>query len=55
MYVESNQDDRLPDSGDIQWSPASILGYALLGMLLGVTAIVFWRIKIRKEAKCLSG
>ena len=55
MYVESNWDDRLPDSGDIQWSPASVLGYAVLAILLGASAIVYWRIRTRKEAACLSG
>lgn len=55
MYVESEWDDRLPDSGDIQWSPASVLGYAVLAILLGASAIVFWRIRTRKEAECLSG
>lgn len=55
MYVESNWDDRLPDSGDIQWSPASVLGVWLLGALLAVGGVALWRIKKRKEQKCLSG
>jgi LPXTG-motif cell wall-anchored protein len=55
MYVESNWNDRLPNSGDIQWSPASILGFWLLSALLAVGAVALWRIKKRKEQKCLSG
>jgi len=34
--------DRLPDSGDIQWSPASIFGPILLGFITGFGILVVW-------------
>lgn len=48
MYMESNWDDRVPDTGDIQWSPMPILG--IIGMavlLLGGGASIWW-FKLRK-------
>lgn len=41
-------DDRLPNTGDIQWSPASILGPWLLAgaMILGI--LVIWQLKGRR-------
>jgi hypothetical protein len=55
MYVESDQEDRLPDSGDIQWSPASVLGYWLLGVVLAGGAVALWGIRRKKEKSCPSG
>lgn len=50
MYVVSykgkvgNPDgkDRLPDSGDVQWSPASIFGPILLAIITGFGIVVIW-------------
>ena len=53
MYLESGNanrpSDRLPDGGDIQWSPADAMGYPLLALfaLFGVT----WLFKLRKELR----
>ena len=51
MYVESirkgNSEDRAPDSGDIQWSPASILGPWLLAAAAAVGFLVIWYFKGR--------
>lgn len=55
MYVKSDRNDRLPDGGDIQWSPASILGYWLLAAVMAIGGVVYWRIKRKREAACLSG
>ena len=55
MYVESDQDDRLPDSGDIQWSPASILGFWLLAFLVALGGVALWHTRKRRERACLSG
>ena len=48
FYVDSfSRDgfqDRVPDSGDIQWSPVNILGYALLSVfILGGGVVIWWR------------
>ncbi|MCZ6538981.1 MAG: hypothetical protein O6922_04045 [Chloroflexi bacterium] len=34
--------DRLPDSGDVQWSPASIFGPILLGIITAFGILVIW-------------
>jgi len=51
MYVESmqgnNARDRAPDSGDIQWSPASILGPWLLGAAAAAGLFAVWYFKGR--------
>ncbi|MCH9038056.1 MAG: hypothetical protein IIC23_01570 [Chloroflexi bacterium] len=48
MYVESNWDDRAPDSGDIQWSPMPILGMiGMAALLLGGGGAVWW-FKLRR-------
>jgi hypothetical protein len=41
--------DRVPDSGDIQWSPVSILGYPLLISIMVVGGICIWYFKGRKR------
>lgn len=56
MYVVSysqnisnpNVTDRLPDSGDIQWSPASIFGPVLLGLITGFGILVVWWFRGRR-------
>ena len=56
MYVISydgnvndpNVRDRLPDSGDIQWSPASIFGPVLLGIITGFGILVIWWVRGRR-------
>ncbi|MCH8102897.1 MAG: LPXTG cell wall anchor domain-containing protein [Chloroflexi bacterium] len=47
MIVESDRDDRLPNTGDIQWSPASILGLPVLIVLFLAGVIVIWWFKGR--------
>ena len=51
MYVESmpgsNPKDRAPDSGDIQWSPASILGPWILAAAAAVGFLAIWYFKGR--------
>jgi hypothetical protein len=48
MYVYSSQNqnannaDRLPDTGDITWTPIHILDWAGLGLLLTVVIFVIW-------------
>ena len=50
MYVISysgsvsnpNERDRLPDSGDIQWSPASIFGPIILALVTGLGVFAIW-------------
>ncbi|MBN4074225.1 hypothetical protein JYT27_00190 [bacterium AH-315-D21] len=39
---DPDEKDRLPDSGDIQWSPASILGPVMLGLVTGFGILVIW-------------
>ncbi|MBI4304760.1 MAG: hypothetical protein HY678_00425 [Chloroflexi bacterium] len=41
MFVTA-EDDRLPDTGDVQWSPASILGRLVLGFVVVVGAGAVW-------------
>jgi len=43
-YGGKNKDvkDRLPDSGDVQWSPASILGPVVLALVTGLGIFVIW-------------
>jgi hypothetical protein len=55
MYVESNWNDRVPDSGDIQLSSVTVLGYWILGILLMGSALTFWYIKRKRERTCPSG
>ncbi|MCH7970274.1 MAG: hypothetical protein IH960_04425 [Chloroflexi bacterium] len=40
--------DRLPDSGDVQWSPASIFGPVLLGVITGFGILVVWWFRGRR-------
>ena len=53
MYVQSFkyqstiQKDRAPDTGDIQWSPVNILGYALLAGLMLAGVLLIWRFRGR--------
>ncbi|MCH8222742.1 MAG: LPXTG cell wall anchor domain-containing protein [Chloroflexi bacterium] len=47
MIVVSDHDDRLPDTGDIQWSPASILGIPVLIGLFILGVIALWWFKGR--------
>jgi hypothetical protein len=57
MYVISykgkvgNPDDkdRMPDTGDIQWSPASIFGPVLLAIITGFGIFVIWWFRGRKS------
>ncbi len=55
MYAESNRNDRIPDSGDIQWSSATVLGYWILGILLTGSALTFWYIRGTRERTCRFG
>jgi hypothetical protein len=55
MYVESQWHDRLPDSGDIQWTQASALGRRLLALCLAGGGVALWYIRRNKEASCPSG
>ena len=48
MYVESNFNDRAPDTGDIQWSPMPILGYVGLGLVLGLGGVAIWWFRLRR-------
>lgn len=48
MYVESNWDDRAPDTGDIQWSPMPILGMIGMGVLLIGGGAAIWWFKLRR-------
>ncbi|MBM3956991.1 MAG: hypothetical protein FJ313_02930, partial [Gemmatimonadetes bacterium] len=52
MYVESmkgaNAADRAPDSGDIQWSPASILGPWILAAAAAAGIIAVWYFRGRQ-------
>ncbi len=56
MYVISykggvgnpNVRDRLPDSGDVQWSPASIFGPVLLAIVTGFGIFVIWWFRGRR-------
>ncbi len=45
MYVTSQQGDRAPDAGDVQWSPVPGLGYLLLAAFVGIGAFIAWRRK----------
>ena len=40
--------DRLPDSGDVQWSPASIFGPILLGIVTAFGILVIWWLRGRR-------
>lgn len=40
-------DDRIPDSGDVQWSPVSILGYSILGVVMVGGIVSLWYFKGR--------
>ena len=40
--------DRLPDSGDVQWSPVSIFGPILLGIITGFGILVVWWFRGRR-------
>lgn len=48
MYVESNWDDRAPDTGDIQWSPMPVLGYIGAGAVLLLGGAGVWWFRLRK-------
>ncbi len=56
MYVISysgnvnnpDEKDRLPDSGDVQWSPASIFGPVLLAIITGFGIVVIWWFRGRR-------
>lgn len=48
MYVESNWDDRAPDTGDVQWSPMPILGAVGMVALLLVGGAGIWWFKLRR-------
>jgi hypothetical protein len=41
--------DRVPDCGDIQWSPVSILGYPLLASVMIIGIVCIWYFKGRKR------
>ena len=41
--------DRLPDSGDVQWSPASIFGPVLLAIITGFGILVIWWFRGRRS------
>ncbi len=43
-----NERDRLPDSGDVQWSPASIFGPILLAVVTGLGIVVIWWFRGRR-------
>lgn len=43
-----DEKDRLPDSGDIQWSPASIFGPVLLALVTGFGIFVIWWFRGRR-------
>lgn len=49
-YGGKNKDvkDRLPDSGDIQWSPASIFGPILLALITGFGIFIIWWFRGRR-------
>ena len=47
IYVETGDSDRVPDSGDVQWSPVDILGYPLLAAGILVGAVLIWRFRGR--------
>ncbi len=49
-YEGRNHDieDRLPDSGDVQWSPASIFGPVLLAIVTGFGIFVIWWFRGRR-------
>ncbi|MHB1159230.1 MAG: hypothetical protein ACYC3V_02690 [Chloroflexota bacterium] len=47
MYVTSDEGDRAPDSGDVQWSPVPILGYPLLAAVVAGAIYLVWREKGR--------
>jgi len=40
--------DRLPDSGDVQWSPASIFGPVLLAIITGFGIFIIWWLRGRR-------
>ena len=40
--------DRLPDSGDVQWSPASIFGPVMLAIVTGLGIFVIWWFRGRR-------
>ena len=48
MYVESfkygttNQKDRAPETGDIQWTPVDVLGHVLLVTVMAIGILVLW-------------
>ena len=48
MYVESNFNDRAPDTGDIQWSPMPILGFIGMALALGLGGVAIWWFRLRK-------
>lgn len=41
--------DRVPDSGDVQWSPLPILGYPILAAILVLGVVAIWYFKGRHE------
>lgn len=44
VSIDHNREcDRIPNSGDIQWSPIPVLGYGLLGVATAVAIFVAWR------------
>jgi hypothetical protein len=47
MYVTSD-DDRLPDHGDVQWSPASVLGHVMLGLAAAAGIFAVWWFRGRR-------
>ncbi|MCH9009546.1 MAG: hypothetical protein IIC21_02840 [Chloroflexi bacterium] len=48
-YVESSYGDRVPDSGDIQWTAIPILGYLGVGAALLVGGFGIWWFRLRKH------
>ncbi len=48
MYIESDDGDRAPDTGDIQWSPIPFLGYVGAGALLALGVLVVWWARLRR-------
>ncbi len=48
MYIESDDGDRAPDAGDIQWSPIPFLGYVGAGALLALGVLVVWWARLRR-------
>ncbi|MCH7625337.1 MAG: hypothetical protein IIC83_05370 [Chloroflexi bacterium] len=48
-YVESSYGDRVPDTGDVQWTAIPILGYLGVGAALLVGGFGIWWFRLRKH------